>query len=854
MRINYILLITFIGLVFLEPNICLGRNLSQLKSSGTSENPESTKKGRGILDRIKKFFGIKSDDQEELEQSDKDVGSVSKHDYDFSIGQESSRKSYLGSDSDYSESQKGDEFEESKSDKSLKELGAEDDSVGDKYPQTGSSSEYGEDLSAPIPRIELRDYKEETADSAETEYERSRERYPEPKDSDLEEGEEESKRDSLVEYDDKKLKETKIVDSGRIEDKDLLSIYDEKSGPSRGIVVYSKDDSETLDDLTEIPRLSAYLESEEDKELSKLSTSGEKTDKSLSLEKSIQENILDLAEKSPQISEKVSSESEKSRQKDNHYESSYDNAIDGMEDSISEYKKKSEDSLSELPHETYDRLIREAMQSGLVELSEKTKPKEEKSKSESKYGEIQEKEKTEDMYGEEINFSNYSERYPRISQGKDDGNDVSEEEADESAVPTLRIKKLSENVLEDLNTENIDDESEKVSEISEKAQDTETSQRGAERSSTQVLGSDKSASTFANKFRTMFNNLKVVKSHNAYESKGLSEKENLEHEDENVINDLSLEHETDNVNNLREKLGYEGSQGQSKETTEGENPDESLGNDLSEYPNVNEGRVKMLIRHFENENKVSKPTLIVSPRNKLGIRDTEKSSPEKKSIDSLINFFEYENIKNRNEKLIGMPLSSRNRNKYLKKEDSADNNEQQKEVLLEKSSRYTNKLGSGYSESKEYSDTGYESEHTAYDKSVKSDLDLEDIVLDQQSTQSDRDSNSEVSDESLSFPTGDMNRKLFNVYSTSDGIEYSVLSFPNYNSGELAGGLEWAFNLGKSVCNKSDVLLSPKLYPTLEDGIVKSPMRQEKQKLMQTIDSATADEILDLVLNILDSK
>ncbi|KAH7650233.1 signal peptide containing [Cryptosporidium bovis] len=893
MRINYVLL-TFIGVAFLWANVCLGSNLDLPQASGASGNSnsggknEKKKKSGGFLGRLKKLFGGKHK-PEEPEELDSSFGDIPKHHYDQSTEKSLSSKIDLDSEGvDYDGEYKSEDFDGSKSDRPLGPFGVSEDSVSGEYPQAQVESDrYDADSSAPTPKLPLGDYKEETTDLSDMGRYKSEE-FPVPSDIDSEQAEE-SQKIPLVGDKTREMIESGVDDSTRPLAQDLLSIYDEKSEiPPRGVRIYQEDTEKEGSEggsgfSSEIPLLNGYLISEGGKsEKSEVSMPEEKAEKSLPSIKSTKydseaskednserptkeseehvseespENLPHLTEKSSHISEKTSSQLENSKQKNNHYESSYDNMIEELENSVSEYIKRNEESFSELPHETYDRLIKEAMEGGELAGSfdnSASKESEDISKPERKYNELSKTEKSDGLYEGGINLDDHGEKYPTVAQNKENEDEISEEDTvSDQSYSTGGSKKVFEDIKE-VNTENVDDESEKLSEMSEKLQESEITEKMGERSNKGIPTSDNSSSKFK-KIKTTFDSLFGQRKRDVDESKSFFGNENGEKTGEGFINNLleneiKSEQETGDEENIgsEDRIGNEGNYEDMKGISEDKTSDV--------HQDANGNRVKMLIERFENENRVNKPSLITSPRNKLGFRDTEKSSPEKRSIDNLINFFELESIKNK--EVMGTPLPKKNTNNYPKEVESADISEQkQEQTLVENSDGDNNQLKGGHFDSKEYNIGDISSETTKHLGSDEiNDSDMEDIAsnsFDAKSYSTEQSSNidSEVSEKSPSLSSEGINRRLFNLYSILDGIEYSALPFPGRTFNDMAGGIEWALSLGKAVCEKSKVLFNPMLYPTLDGGIIKSPTKDERRKLMQSIDDMITDDILDIVSN-----
>ncbi|KAK6588384.1 signal peptide containing [Cryptosporidium xiaoi] len=889
MRINYVLLITFIGVAFLWANVCLGSNLNLPQASGASgySNSEGKDKGKkkgGFFSKLKKLFGGK--DKQEQDQS---LQEIPKHHYDQSTEQSSSSKIDLESEGvDYYGGYKSEDFDESKSDKPLEQFGVSEDSVSGEYPQAQVESDrYDADLSAPTPKLPLGEYKEEASDLSDMRHYKSEE-FPLPSDIDSEQAEE-SQKIPLVGDATREVIESGVDDSTRPLAQDLLSLYDEKSEiQPRKVMIYQEDTEKEGSEggsgfSSEIPLLNGYLISEGGKsEKSEVSMPKEKAEKSLTSMQSTKyvseaskednserptkeseehvseespENLSYLTGKSSHISEKISSQLENSKQKDNHYESSYDNMIEELENSVSEYIKRNEESFSELPHETYDRLIKEAMKGGSLAESSgdlASKESEDISKPESKYIELSKTENSDGLYEGGINLGDNGEKYPAIAQNKENEDNISEEDnVSDQSYSTGGSKRLFEDIKE-VNTENVDDESEKLSETSEKLQESEITEKMGDRSNKGIPTSDNSSSKFQ-KIKTTFDSLFGQKKRDVDESKSFFGNESGEKtEGEGFVNSLlenesRSEQETGDEENIGgeerawNEWNYEDVKGVSEDKT----------TDINQGPNEN--RVKMLIERFENENKVNKPSLITSPRNKLGFRDTEKSSPEKRSIDNLINFFELESIKNK--EVMGTPLSKKNTNNYQKEVESADISEQkQEQTLVDNSDGNNNQINNDDFDSKYNSgDVSLETTKNLGSDEIN-DSDMDDIDsnsfdAESYSTEQSNNINSEVSDKSLSSSNEGMGRRLLNLYSTLNGIEYSTLPFPGRSSNDMAGGIDWALSLGKAVCEKSKVLFNPMLYPTLEGGIIKSPTKDEKHKLMQSIDDMITDDILDIVSN-----
>ncbi|EAK89650.1 signal peptide containing protein [Cryptosporidium parvum Iowa II] len=531
--------------------------------------------------------------------------------------------------------------------------------------------------------------------------------------------------------------------------------------------------------------------------------------------------------------------------KENHYDASYESNLEEMEKSVSEYRAKfSEDFSDELPHETYDRLLNDALKHEASTSSNN----QEKIKNDGEYSGSEHSEKSKTSQKEEVSgIEKYLEdtaddskegseastadledrttitldegmpKYPSQDVATEEepedledflaNTDIKVPEASElsikndisARVPTEYIRERSRTATEPLQMQEQDSESEKEFEQESEGEPEQDTEKESEREF------DKSKETSS----------KIEESSKPSEkSTGIISR--ISDTFKNFISSFGGSKKESEVTNREESVSVPAEESQ-KAAVESSVEEES--EKPEELPDNNKGRVKMLIEHFEKENARNVPAPIGVPRNRLGLRNTEGSS-EKKNIDSLINFFENEDIKAKEE-------ANKYKESIKKREMSrAEGSVRQLEQIPEENLEEVQLESINVEESPE---SGEEREAEIM-RVINGEQPSEISRADSEGSDFTQTSNFDESQGELSVP----------------------IAIPNiYEEGKLAGGLAWALGVGKYVCNSKSAFSSLISPPLSKNLLVSAPSQEQMAKLLRLSGGEASDIIMDLVSSVL---
>lgn len=248
----------------------------------------------------------------------------------------------------------------------------------------------------------------------------------------------------------------------------------------------------------------------------------------------------------------------------------------------------------------------------------------------------------------------------------------------------------------------------------------------------------------------------------------------------------------------------------------------------AEPQDVSKNRVKALIERFEREKIHKVPAQIGVPKNRLGLRDTEKSSGRR--IDSLINFFEGEDIKAREEARRSKEIRRRQEPSRAEGDSAQQLREAREESLRDvplETLRVEETPESGEEREAEIMKAISGGESSFKDSS-------ETVVVEPES--------------SAPYYVSEGEEE--------EGSQQEELALPAMVpslEGEmgLAGGLVWALGVGKYVCN-SKVPFSRAISPVLSDGVlVLAPTEEQAAMLLHLSQGEVSEAIMDLVSSVL---
>ncbi|KAH8583531.1 signal peptide containing [Cryptosporidium sp. chipmunk genotype I] len=580
-----------------------------------------------------------------------------------------------------------------------------------------------------------------------------------------------------------------------------------------------------------------------------------------SLQESLPKSASPIEESRSGIAEDIENEeSEKQKLdsvsgKENHYDASYESNLEEMEKSISEYRAKfSENFSDELPHETYDRLLNDALKhdsqpsislnkekslneakystSEQIETS-KTSPKEESlaiekyledtadvSKAESEVS-------TADLDKETINLNEGMSKYPSQNGATEEEpedledflvrTDIKVPEASETSIksdiksasiPSEYIRERTRTATEPPKMQEQDSGSEKELEQESEGEIEQESEKEPE----QELDRESEQE---------FDEKSEEASNRTEESSRPSEKSigiisRVSNTFKNFISSFGNSNKEPSMTNKEESVPVPVEETQK---TEVESSVKEESEKPAELPEANKSKVKMLIEHFEKENVRNMPAPIGIPRNKLGLRNTGGSS-ENKNIDNLINFFENEDIKAKEEA-----------KKY------------QEGIKKREVSRTEGSVGQLQQTSEE--DLGeIQLESMNIEESPESGEEREAEIM--------REINGEPSSETSGVELESSNFSQTSNYEESQEELSVPIAIPNiYEQDKLAGGLIWALGIGKYVCNSKNTF-SKSISPPLSNNVlVSAPSQEQMAKLLQLSGGEVSGMIMDLVLSVL---
>ncbi|KAJ1606636.1 signal peptide containing protein [Cryptosporidium canis] len=546
---------------------------------------------------------------------------------------------------------------------------------------------------------------------------------------------------------------------------------------------------------------------------------------------------------------------------DTHYDASYESKIEDMEKSISEYRAKYSDSFSdELPHETYDRLLNEALNNEQrassvpdaesshvsennlepenVEKSETSVKGEtsgiEKYLDESPEAEGTKTEVSNSKENETIDLNESSARYSsqRIGEEPEEleefliGADIrapvdsehSEKSGVDAEIPSENSRERSMKEMESMyehETEQPSEQEQEIEPVAAKSEQVEESSRDSEEGSRQPENSAGFMSRASNAFRNFISSFGNSNKDSSVESSRESSKGASREASGEASREPSGEPSGEPSVSVKEasKPAYSDEMHQS--AVEGSESEENAEESMN-MQDTNKSRVKMLIERFEKENMRSPPTPIGVPKNKLGLRDTEGGA--KKNIDSLINFFETEDIRAKEE--ARKSQESKLKREESKSEDSIPSfNVAPEEDLAEAQQERM------YSE--ETPESGEERE-TEIMRSINGESSSRESEIEAEKSRSFQTFSEEGSQEELDLPF------------MLPGIE---------ERNGLAGGLMWALGVGKHVCNLKSPLAKA-TFPVLADNVlVSAPSEEQILKLLQLSGNEVSESIMDLLLS-----
>ncbi|KAK9171228.1 putative Secreted Protein [Cryptosporidium meleagridis] len=636
---------------------------------------------------------------------------------------------------------------------------------------------------------------------------------------------------------------------------EFISIYDEdydeilNKGAIPGIVTEESEKSSEYiggeEQKSAVPEESEVEESNKENILKSSSSQilGEK-----SLQESLPESQLNEGSKSSvaqdlENKDSVNKPSMASGQ-ENHYDASYESDLEEMEKSVSEYRAKFSDDFSdELPHETYDRLLNDALKhessksssnqgtsqndgehSG-SEYSEKSKISQKEVSGIEKYledtaGDSRERSEasTVDLEDRSINLEEGMSKYPSQDATTEEEPEDLEEFLANTEIKVPEVSELS--VKSDIGSsrapsEYIKERSKTEAEPLQMQEQESVSEKEIE----QELEGQSEQDT-ENESEQEFDKFKETSSKTEESSKP-SEKSTgiisrISDTFKNFISSFGGSKKESEVINAEETVSVPDEESQ-KSAVEGsveeesEKPEESQGN--------NKSRVKMLIEHFEKENARNAPAPIGVPRNRLGLRSTEGSG-EKKNIDNLINFFENEDIKAKEE--------AKKYNESIKKREMSkpEGSVRQLEQIPEENLEQVQLESISVEESPE---SGEEREAEIM-RAINGEQSSEMSRADSEGSDFTQTSNYDESQGELSVPT----------------------AIPTiYEEGKLAGGLAWALEVGKYVCNSKGALSSLISPPLSKNLLVSAPSQEQMEKLLQLSGGEASDIIMDLLSSVI---
>lgn len=533
--------------------------------------------------------------------------------------------------------------------------------------------------------------------------------------------------------------------------------------------------------------------------------------------------------------EKENEESEKPKSdttsgEENHYDASYDSNLEETEKSISNYRNKfSENFSDELPHETYDRLLNEALnhesQADLLSEKENSLRNEDYSGSENvENSETLPKEASgienylEDTVNSNIENSEASTADPEereiINLNEESSkyasqNGIEEEPEDledflvgvDIKAPTtseysMKSHFKSENIPTEYDRERSKTVTQPVQKYEQEQEQGSESDKESEREFDEVSKNTEESTKPSEKstgFMSRFSN--SIK--NFMSSFGSSKREPSVSKEESI------------------QIPFEETQEVTVRSPEKKEIEES-----EELPETNKNRVKMLIEHFERENALKMPTPIDVPRNKLGLRDTESTT--KKNVDNLINFFEAEDIKAKEE--------ARRYQETKKKREMA-------------------RVESSFGKSQEASEEDLEEfllENTRNEESPESGEEREGEIM----KAINGEPLSEVS-EPEPEPESSTISQNFDYDESQEELSLPAIIPSIDEQDELAGGLIWALGVGKYVCNPKNDLTKFISSPLSSNVLVSAPSQEQITKLLQLSGGEASEMIMDLVSSVL---
>ncbi|TRY49689.1 putative Secreted Protein [Cryptosporidium tyzzeri] len=529
---------------------------------------------------------------------------------------------------------------------------------------------------------------------------------------------------------------------------------------------------------------------------------------------------------------------------ENHYDASYESNLEEMEKSVSEYRAKfSEDFSDELPHETYDRLLNDALKHEASTSSNN----QEKIKNVSEYSGSEHSEKSKTSQKEEA--SGIEKYLEDTADDSKEGSEASTADLEDRTTITLD-KGMPKYPSQDAATEEEPEDLEeflantyiKVPEVSELSIKNDKSPRvpteyirEKSRTVTEPLQMQEQESGSEKEFKQEsegepeqdtekesereFDKSKETSS-KIEESSKPSEKSTgiisrISDTFKNFISSFGGSKKESEVTNEEEFVSVPAEESQ-KAAVESSVEEES--EKPEELPDNNKSRVKMLIEHFEKENARNVPAPIGVPRNRLGLRNTEGSS-EKKNIDSLINFFENEDIKAKEE--AKKYKESIKKREMSRAEGSVRQLEQIPEENLEVQLESINV--------EESPESGEEREAEIM-RAINGEQPSEISRADSEGSDFTQTSNFDESQGELSVP----------------------IAIPNiYEEGKLAGGLAWALGVGKYVCNSKSAFSSLISPPLSKNLLVSAPSQEQTAKLLRLSGGEASDIIMDLVSSVL---
>ncbi|KAF7455972.1 retinitis pigmentosa GTPase regulator-like protein [Cryptosporidium felis] len=517
----------------------------------------------------------------------------------------------------------------------------------------------------------------------------------------------------------------------------------------------------------------------------------------------------DLSKPKSSIEDSLEEEPEKStpnvpQQGDNHFDASYESNLEEMEKSVTSYRDKfNEKDLEELPHEVYDRMLKEA-------LSPKSQSEYPPEKSRS----VEVPEKLDTSINAPDNDISEVEKYLEGSLLPGKASEAVSEYSEKSdkTIIDLGEKEPKYPVREssDIGPEDFEDFLvEKDIRVSEPLEEYTENKSGSERISSENIVDSTSAPEVEGESISEGSSGNEETSKQAENSPGL-----VSRVADAFRNFTSIFKGKESSPSQKEHSAPTSTE--EKEIVL-EEPEKEQSEQPLSIPEVNKSRVKTLIEQFERENPLNKPIPTQIPRNRLGLRNIGNSGPEK-NIDNLINFFEKEDIKAR--------------------EEAQRYNESKQRKLLQK-------LEGPIQPQKE----------TDSEPLKEPNLEESEIEGIPESSERREEDTTEVIGIG-DFATEDslgMSQERSGVLTSADedeiqedfSLPVTIPSIDDQNG--LVGGVSWALSIGKYLSSGKNFLPKPASFKLSDGVLILAPSGEQIKKLLQLSEEEVSSTIMELV-------